>query len=387
MMQSEFDRPPEPNSDSVKWQFARRISDSLEPYWVADMDFAAPEPVIDAVRERLENRLLGYTFAREELYAAFSDWLDTRIGTRPASHWCMIPGVMAGVRAAVSLYTRPGDGVIVQTPVYFPFMDAVEGQGRTVVVNELRHDGDRYRFDFDSLETAAAAGARVLLLCSPHNPVGRVWNVDELQQLVDICRRYGVLLVSDEIHGDLVMAGYRFIPTRDVDCRGLRLLTLSSATKSFNIPGLPSAIASSDDETMIRTIREHLHRVGADTQNALTLTAVEAAYRSGGEWLDAVLSYIADNERAISEVFEASRLQVRLEPLEGTYLLWIDCTRLSMNDVALRDELQKRADAWLVEGSKFGSGGEGHLRMNIAAPRDRIVAAAERIVTVLEELS
>ncbi len=387
MIRTSFDRPPEPNSDSVKWQFARRISDSLEPYWVADMDFAAPEPVVDAVRKRLENRLLGYTFAREELYTAFAEWLEARIGTRPASHWCMLPGVMAGVRAAVSLYTRPGDTVIVQTPVYFPFMDAVEGQGRTLALNELRHDGDRYRFDFESLETAAASGARLLLLCSPHNPVGRVWTAEELQQLVDICRRYGVFLVSDEIHGDLVMSGHRFVPTRDVDCRGLRLLTLSSATKSFNIPGLPSAIASSDDESIIRTVRDFMHRVGADTPNALTLTAVEAAYRYGAEWLDAALSYIAGNERAVRERFDAARLPVRIEPLEGTYLLWIDCTRLASNDVTLRAELQKRADAWLVEGSKFGDGGEGHLRMNIAAPRDRIVAATERIVVVLEDMS
>lgn len=379
-----FDFPPTPRPDSVKWELARRKAEDMEPYWVADMDFPAPPPVLEAVRDRLDNGLLGYSFSGDSVFEAFRQWQRRRLGVEQDDHWCALPGVMGGVRGAVARFSEPGDTVIVQTPVYFPFMDAVEGQGRTLAVNSLIHDGERYRIDFDDLEEHARRGAKVILLCSPHNPVGRVWEREELQSLVDVCRRHDILLVSDEIHGDLLIPGYQFVPAAALDCEGARVLTLASATKSFNIPGLPAAMAISGNSELIDEIRTHVHVSGAEMANVLTMQAVEAAYRYGDEWLDAVMRYISENDREVREVFARSNAKVSLEPLEGTYLLWIDCRRISHDDVALRSLLQEQARAWLVEGSKFGPGGEGYLRMNIAAPRERVVAAARRIAEVLE---
>ncbi|MFP4643489.1 MAG: MalY/PatB family protein [Spirochaetales bacterium] len=382
-----FESPPVAESDSVKWEFARRISSDLEPYWVADMDFPAPKAITDALRARVEHGLLGYTFARDSVFEAFADWQERRLGYRPPEHWAWIHGVMAGVRAAVSLYSKQGDSVIVQTPVYFPFMDAVEGQGRTLMVNELAHDGSRYRFDFDDLERKAASGAKLLLLCSPHNPVGRVWGADELQRVIDICRRHNVVIVSDEIHGDLIMPGYRFVPTASLDTDGLTLLTLSSATKSFNIPGLPGAICTAEAREPIDLIKDYMHSLGADTPNVLTLRAVEAAYRGGEEWLDEAMRYISHTAKEVHAIVGASSAPLTVEPLEGTYLMWIGCERVCVDDRRLREQLQHEANAWLVEGSRFGAGGEGALRMNIAAPRRRVCDAAARIVGILETVS
>ena len=382
-----FEHPPAAKSDSVKWEFARRISSDLEPYWVADMDFPAPRAITDALRDRVEHGLLGYTFVRDSVFEAFAEWQERRLGVRPPIHWAWIHGVMAGVRAAVSLYSEKGDSVIVQTPVYFPFMDAVEGQSRTLLVNELVHDGSRYRFDFEDLERKAAAGAKLLLLCSPHNPVGRVWSPDELQRVIDICRRYNVVLVSDEIHGDLIMPGYRFVPTASLDTDGLTVLTLSSATKSFNIPGLPGAICTAQAGGPIDLIKKYMHSIGADTPNVLTLQAVEAAYRGGEEWLDEAMRYISATAKEVQGIFGNSSAPVTVEPLEGTYLMWIGCERISTDDTRLREQLQHEANAWLVEGSRFGAGGAGALRMNVAAPRTRVCNAAKRIAGHLETVS
>lgn len=384
-IREQLDHPPVPRPDSVKWEFARRIAPDLEPFWVADMDFPTAEPVRAAVSERANHGLLGYTFAQEAVFEAFSEWQRTRMGVVPSQHRAWLPGVMAGVRAAVSEFTSTGERVIVQTPVYFPFMDAVCGQGRELALNTLVHDGLRYRIDFENLEEQMRAGARLLLFCSPQNPVGRVWERDELTRLARLCSEYDVLLVSDEIHADLLLPGRRFVPTAAVADERLRLITLSSATKSFNIPGLPGAIASASDDKLLDPIRARLHSVGADIPNVLTLAAVEAAYRAGGPWLDTVMAYIGENDAAVRRVFAESDGRITIEPLEGTYLLWLGCHSVSLDDVSLRSTLQKEANAWLVEGSKFGDAGAGYLRMNIAAPKSRVVAAARRIARVMEQ--
>ncbi|TVQ21125.1 MAG: putative C-S lyase [Spirochaetaceae bacterium] len=369
-------------SDSVKWHVSRAHHPDMDPFWVADMDFRAPEPVLTALRSRAEAAVFGYSFVPDSLYEAYSSWSTRRYGFSPPADHLWLPGVMAGVNAAVASYSEPGEGIIIQPPVYFPFAETVERLGRTIVENTLIRTDGRYSMNLDELEKQAAAGAKVLLLCSPHNPVGRVWDEDELQASADICARYGVILVADEIHADLIVSGRRFVPAASLESPGLKLVTLVSATKSFNIPGLPGAFAYSRDRSLLDSLENGLSGCGGGIPNVMTLAGTSAAWQEGDAWLDAVLGYLKTNEDVVRDRFD--HLPVTIEPLEGTYLLWIDCSRIDRNDLRLQRRLRDEARAWLIQGSKFGAAGAGYLRMNIATSRDRLYAACGRIARVLE---
>lgn len=369
------------SADSIKWHLSRKKHPDMDPFWVADMDFKAPQPVLDALEARIAEGVFGYSFVPDSLYAEYSAWSHRRYGWTPPARKAWLPGVMCGVYTAVSIFSEPGDSIIIQPPVYFPFADTVRKLNRQLVENALVCTDGRYTMNLDELEHQAAAGAKVLLLCSPHNPVGRVWSSQELSAVADICTRHGVVLISDEIHADLIVSDASFVPVASVSQEGLKLLTLVSATKSFNLPGFPGAFAFSDSEALLGEFETGLGGCGADIPNVMTLTATSAAWRSGDAWLDRVLAYLKGNEEVVRDRFEKTPLKI--SPLEGTYLLWIDGSRVHGDDLALQRKIRDEAHAWLIPGSKFGSAGAGFLRMNIATDRDRLDAACRRIVGLL----
>lgn len=380
-MSVDFDRIIERNATaSVKWDGRGAYFGTTEvtPLWVADMDFAAPSAITEALRARAEHPVYGYTLYPDSVYDALIGWLQRRHGWRIERDWIvMAPGVVPSLYAAVHAFTQPGDGVIVQPPVYFPFFSAVTSLGRRVVENPLRLDGDTYRIDFEHLEQCAG-GARLLLFCSPHNPVGRVWTDDELRQLLDIARRHDIVILTDEIHHDLIYPGERHHPLATLTEGGDRIITAVAPSKTFNIPGLGLSALIVPDAGHRQRLQQSFDLLHAGNYNPFSIAAFEAGYRNGDAWLDALMAYLAGTRDAVAALVDERLPGIRVIPAQGTYLLWLDCRDLGLDDAALK-ALFIRAGAGLSPGAVFGSGGSGFMRLNIGAPRRGIIAALGRL--------
>ena len=291
----------------------------------------------------------------------------------------LAPGVVSSLHAAVQAFTQPGQSVIAQPPVYFPFFSSVTTSERQLVLNPLRLEAGRYHIDFDHLEQCAANGARLLLLCSPHNPVGRVWQPQELQEILRIARQHDLVVLSDEIHADLVYPEHRHSVLAALAQEGERIVTAIAPSKTFNIPGLGLScliVPNADDRAALVSVFESLH---VQHCNPFSSTAFEAAYRGGAAWLDSLMLYLRDTREFVKDYLQAYIPQIKLIQPEGTYLLWLDCRDLSMSDVQLRDFLVQTARVGMNPGTVFGENGSGFMRMNMGAPRAVIAEALQRI--------
>ncbi len=354
------------------------------PLWIADMDFAAPEAVRRALLERAAHPIYGYSFFPESLYAALIDWLQQRHGWAVEREWIvMAPGVVPSLHAAVQAFAQPGESVIAQPPVYFPFFSSVTTSQRQLVLNPLRLEADRYHIDFEHLEQCAASGARMLLLCSPHNPVGRVWQAQELQEILRIARRHDLVVLADEIHADLVYPEYRHTVLATLANEGERIVTALAPSKTFNIPGLGLScliVPNAEDRAALVRVFESLH---VQNCNPFSSAAFEAAYRGGAEWLDSLMLYLRDSREFVRDYLQAHLPQIKLIAPEGTYLLWLDCRDLKMSDQQLRDFFVRQARVGMSPGSVFGENGSGFMRLNIGAPRQVLAEALQRIAQAL----
>ncbi|MBN1837762.1 MAG: pyridoxal phosphate-dependent aminotransferase [Spirochaetales bacterium] len=394
-MATDFDRIVERRgTDSLKWDFQERFTGldpgadgPLLPLWVADMDFPAPEPVIEAVRRRAEHGVFGYTLEPDSYFEAIADWMRRRHGWQVPREWMLsCPGVVPTVSLAILAYTLPGDRVVLQPPVYFPFRSCVESNGRQVAENPLVLEKGSYRMDLEGLERLLDESTRLLVLCSPHNPVGRVWRPEELLQLVKICRRRGVTILSDEIHHDLVLKGSRHTPTASLSAEAARItVTLTSATKTFNLAGLGGSLAVAADSELRRRLEEVRDSLWTGLANAFSTVATEAAYRHGEPWLEALLRYLEGNYASLRGFLEERLPAARVTPLEGTYLAWVDLRPLGFADGELKERILRRARVWLDDGPIFGTGGEGFQRINLACPRATLEDALQRIANALAE--
>jgi cystathionine beta-lyase len=291
------------------------------------------------------------------------------------------PGAVTALHAAILAATLPGDKVIVQSPVYHPFFSAVTTTGRVLVENPLRFDQGRYTMDLDHLEQLAASGARHLILCSPHNPVGRVWQVSELAGVLDIARRYQMTIVSDELHADLVYPGIRHTPLARLATVDDRLITIVAPSKTFNIPGLGLSAMIVPDRDRRRALQGVFHQLHVQATNPFSIVAFEAAYRDGEPWLLSLLNYLTGTRDLVRAYLEEHLPEIKWVEPEGTYLLWLDCRALHMNDRALQDFMVKDAHVGLSPGIQFGQPGSGFMRMNIGAPRKTILQALAQIHT------
>lgn len=383
-VQYDFDTPiSRAGTHSEKYDARARIfgTDAVQPLWVADMDFAAPPAVTAALVARAQHPIYGYTDAPDSLYAVIRDWLQRRHQWAVAREDILLTaGVVGSLHAAALAFAGPGDGVIVQPPVYFPFFSAVTRSDRHLLLNPLIEADGHWQIDFDHLERCAADGAKALLLCSPHNPVGRVWRHDELEQILAIARRHKLVIFSDEIHADLIYPGERHIPLATLARPGDRIVTAMAPSKTFNLPGLGLSFLISSDPALRDELRRVLAGLHVGNSNPFSLTAAEAAYREGGDWLDQLMAYLRDTQTAVTELLTAELPQVRVTKAEGTYLLWLDCRGLGLNDVDLQRLLVDDAGLGLSPGTLFGQGGSGFMRLNIGAPRAEILAAMQRLV-------
>ncbi len=354
----------------------------LFPAGVADMDFRAPKPVLDAILRRLEHGVFGYETVPDRLLPALIAWVKKRHGwgLNP-NHILRAPNVLNSLSMSANLFTEPGDGIIVQPPVFFDFADIIAENGRSMVENPLVLSSGRYEMDFDGLETCAAdPRTKMLFLCNPHNPVGRVWKKTELAKLGVICRRNGVVVVSDEIHGDITFQDHTYTPFASIsEADALNSITCLSPAKSFNIAACCSAFTVVPDDNRRNAFRAENSRLTVNKNNAFASVAMEAAYNDGGPWLDAAIAYIEGNLSLVRARLAGIPEVSLIEP-EGTFLLWLDFRHLGLSPDDLTQFLRHEAGWAITRGVAFGDSGAGFGRLNIACPRDRLEKALDRLV-------
>ncbi len=381
----DFDRVIERRgTSSLKWDFGERLvgMSGLIPLWVADMDFAAPPEIVQALHARVEHGLFGYTLEPDSWFDAAAGWLQRRHGWEVRREWMLpSPAVIPALVCAILGLTEPGDGVVIQPPVYYPFPLRVIANGRRVVENRLKLSGARWEMDLEGLEKVVDDRTRMLILCSPHNPAGRVWERATLQALADICIRKGIIVVSDEIHSDLVMPGFHHVPFASLsDEAAAHSVTLLSATKSFNLAGLGGSLTIIPDAGTRARFEAAQHAIAAGPANIFAAAAAEAAWRYGEPWLEELLVYVQANFRFLAGFLSENLPQLTMTPPEGTYLAWLDMRALMLSDDQISEKLQRDAGLWLDEGRKFGRGGNGFQRLNVACPRAILADAAGRLV-------
>lgn len=380
----DFDTPiSRAGTHSEKYDGRERIfgTEAVQPLWVADMDFAAPPAVTAALIARAQHPIYGYTDAPDSLYAAIQHWLQSRHQWTVARDDILLTaGVVGSLHAAALAFAGPGEGVIVQPPVYFPFFSAVTRSDRRLLLNPLTERDGRWQIDLDHLERCAADGAKALLLCSPHNPVGRVWRRDELEQMLAIARRHQLVIFSDEIHADLIHPGQQHLPLATLARSGDRLVTAMAPSKTFNLPGLGLSFLVSSDPDLRDALRRVLAGLHVGNSNPFSLAAAEAAYRHGSDWLDQLMAYLQVTQTAVAEHLQRHLPAVKVTPAEGTYLLWLDCRGLGLSDAELQRFFVHDAGLGLSPGTVFGQGGSGFMRLNIGAPRAEVMAAIQRLV-------
>ena len=386
-MKFDFDKEiPRKGTSSLKHDGAAAYCGNPDaiPMWVADMDFAAPEAVTRALIERAAHPVYGYTLYPDSMYAALMSWMKMRHGYPIERDWIMMsPGVVTALHATVLALTQPGESVIVQSPVYAPFFSSVTTTGRRLLQNPLHLENNRYSIDFAQLEQCAAQGARLLILCSPHNPVGRVWTQDELERIVDIARRHNVAILSDEIHADLVYPGIRHTALATLAEEGDSIITTVAPSKTFNIPGLGLSaliVPNPAHRAALKKVFDQLHVMA---NNPFSITAFEAAYNGGEEWLEAMLAYLQQTREFVRGYLAGHLPGIRLIEPEGSYLLWLDCRELGMTDDELQHFFVHEAGVALSPGTIFGEEGSGFMRMNIGAPRKTVAAALALIKSAL----
>ncbi|PWV97829.1 cystathionine beta-lyase [Paenibacillus cellulosilyticus] len=374
---------------SYKWDQSEKLFGRADilPLWVADMDFQPPQEVVEAIKERANQGIYGYTIRTQGYHDAVRGWLSRRHGWEIKDEWITSsPGIVPALSLAVQAFTKPGDKVILQSPVYYPFYDVIKMNDRVVVDNALVLDADgRYKMDFDLLEQQAADGAKLLLLCTPHNPGGRVWTREELVRVGEICVKHNVLIVADEIHHDLVYPGHKHHPFAGLSkAFEQQSITCIATSKTFNLAGLQAATIIIPNDEIRRKYNFLLKTLSIHMESYFGLTAVETSYNHGDEWLDQLMVYLEGNLNTLLD-FVAKRLpQIKAMRPEGTYMVWLDCRAISEDPKVLKKLMFEEAGIAFSEGSVFGKQGEGYLRVNIACPRSILVQALERFAEAIE---
>ena len=372
------------NTNCLKYDFAVRRGrpENVLPLWVADMDFKVAPEITQAIEKRVAHGIFGYSEVKEEYFEAVAAWMEQKHGWHVKEDWLVkTPGVVFALAMAVQAFTEPGDAVIIQQPVYYPFSEVIADNGRRIVDNtlELKEDG-KYHINFEDFEQKVKENhVKLFLLCSPHNPVGRVWTKEELKKIAAICRKYDVIVVSDEIHEDFVFNGkHQVFADLSEDAKN-RTITCTAPSKTFNLAGLQVSNIWIANPKLREKFKKQIAAAGYSQLNTLGLTACEAAYRYGGEWHAELLGYLKSNLNFLREFLQTRLPEVKLIEPEGTYLVWLDFGSLGLTEEQREELLTKKAGIWLDSGVIFGAAGEGFERINIACPRSILKDALERI--------
>ncbi|GLO67005.1 MalY/PatB family protein [Oceanobacillus kimchii] len=383
-----FDRK---QTRSVKWDMVQEVfqSNDVLPMWVADMDFKAPEEVNQALIERAKHGIYGYTAIDSDVSSAVVNWLHRRHDWSIDPSWLSYsPGVVNSLHMAVQAFTEPGDNILIQTPVYTPFYNLIKELDREIVKNPLVYENQYYTIDFHDLEKKLADGVKAFILCSPHNPVGRVWKKEELQKMAELCLQYDVMIFSDEIHADLVFPGQKHIPIATLSEEVAdNTITCMAPSKTFNLAGLDASYVITSNEENRQKLDKAFHRQGFHNMlNTMGNTAMEAAYRHGDSWLDELVQVLEQHAHYVREMFEAHAPDLKVTHAEGTYLLWVDCSSLGLNKQELKKFMVEQARVGLNAGQDYGIEGDTFMRINIACPRATLEEGIKRIISAVQSM-
>lgn len=384
-MQYDFDTPIDrTHTWSIKHDFKKENgkADDILPLWVADMDFRSPDSVVEALKKAVDHGIFGYSRADESYFDAVAAWYQKRHHLTLQPEWMTCtPGIVFALSIAVRAFTQEGDAVLIQPPVYHPFSRAIHRNKRTLVENPLVLKDGHYEMDLEELEQKVLdEHVKLMILCNPHNPVGRVWTREELTALADICLRHHVYVISDEIHGDFVWQGHEQTPYASISEEAcLHSMMCTAPSKTFNLAGMATSNLFIPDPEMRRKFRSELLDVGQENMNRLGLFACRAAYEGGGEWLDQLIGYLAGNLALVRDFCKNRVPQIQLVEPEGTYLAWLDCRELGMTDDELMAFFSNEAKVWLDPGTHSGEQGSGFMRFNLGSSRSVIAQALDQI--------
>ncbi len=367
---------------SIKWDRAKgkfHTEKDIIPLWIADTDFKAPDPVRQALIQRAEHGVYGYTFATEEYKKAIAEWYSSQYGIQVEHNWvCPTCSVVTALYFTILALTRPGDRVMINTPIYDPFYAIIRNTGRETVESELICTDGRYELDFRDMEEKMKEGVSLLMFCSPHNPTGRVWTRREMEQIVFLCQKYGVYLASDEIHGDLALFGNQHVSAMEFPEIFSQLSVYTAPGKTFALTGMETSNLLIPDENMRSRIMEKLNGAWIMSPNLFGLAAAKAAYEQGEEWLKEEKKYLEENSRFVSEYVYEHMPKVRVSPHEGTYLMWLDFGCLGFGS-ELYSRLVEECGVGFGSGEQYGEGGKGFVRLNIGCSRGLLRKAMEAV--------
>lgn len=360
--------------------------EDVMPLWVADMDFRTPPFILDAIAKRLQHPILGYTFREPAFASSLTRWLKTRHQYHIQDNWvCFSPGIVSALVLLIESYTKKGDGILIQTPVYHPFMHVPEHLERKVLTNKLVLHGNQYVIDFDDFEEKAK-DSRLFILCNPHNPVGRAWTAAEMEQMAQICQKYGVLMVSDEIHSDLMLADYKHIPlAMAAPWYADEVISCYAPSKTFNIAGLSTSAVVIGNDSKRRIYEATLERLHMGMGNLFGGIAFESAYTNGAQWLSELLEYLNETVHLVKERISTRLPILKLIEPQATYMFWVDFRQCGMSDNELRDFLINAAGVGFNDGFMFGPGGEGFQRINFACPQQLVLEAFDKVEVALKK--
>lgn len=383
-MQWNFDEVLERSgTDSVQYDLRKMLfgREDVLPMWVADMDFKTPAFIMEAIRKRADHEILGYSNRNEAYHQALMDWVKERHQWEIEKDWILFsPGVVPALSMLVMALTEPGDKVIVQPPVYFPFFSSVKQNKRRLLRNPLIWKENQYVMDLDQLRAAIDDKTRMLFLCHPHNPVGRAWTEKELRDLAGICLEQNIIMVSDEIHCDLVLPGHTHVPLASLsDEIAAQTITCMAPSKTFNLAGLATSHVIISDEKLRTRFNAILEQVHVGMGNIFGAVAAEAAYRFGNEWREQMLQYVQENVDFLDVYLKTHIPEITMIRPEATYMAWLDCREMGMADQELKEFMIHKAGLGLNDGPMFGEGGSGYQRINLACPRTKVIKAAHQL--------
>lgn len=379
------------NTRSVKWgnmEAVYGVEDASEvlPMWIADMDFKAPQPVIAAMQERLDHGVFGYSYICAKCKDAVRTWLSSRHGWETENDWMLFHhGVVPAIATVVETFTNAGDNILITSPVYPPFFNVPGHQKRNIVECRLREENGNYSIDFDAFEKSLQQGVKLFILCHPHNPGGVVWTEEELRNILRLCKKYDVLILSDEIHADLVLPGFKHIPLAVLaEEEGGRVITCVAPTKTFNLAGVQAAVMISKEDDIREALQQSALAHGQMELNAFAASALISAFTECEEWLENLLETISTNMDYVINTLTEAVPGIQIQKPQATYLLWIDYRGTGLSEEEMMDRLLNKGKLALEPGSKYGEAGLGFLRMNVATPRLIVEDGVKRFIKAMQ---